>query len=297
MTIQSTLSGETDLAVGNVIGSNILNILIVLGLCAIVAPLTVDRSIVRREMPFLISISLLSYVFSRDGLMTRIEGVVLLGFALVYTGMAIVATRKQRKDRQVASKTDKGALWLNIGLCIGGLAFLMLGARWITSGAIAFASYLGVGEMVIGLTIVALGTSLPEVAASLFATYRGERDMAVGNVVGSCIFNLVIVLACAATISSTPIVVAQSSINLDIPVMVAVTVLCLPIFFSQYRMERWEGAIFVIFYVCYTAYLVLQATDSVWIPQYAFIMTWMVLPISFILFGISLTQRFWAKYM
>src|SRR5690606_6941911 len=154
--------------------------------------------------------------------------------------------------------------WANIARILLGLRFLGLGARWLVDSAVVFARLLGVSELVIGLTIVAAGTSLPEVATSVAATVRGERDIAVGNVVGSNIFNLLLVLGATALVAAGGIPVQPAALTFDLPVMTAVAIACLPIFVTGYTIARWEGAIFLGYYIAYTTFLVLDSTGHAW---------------------------------
>jgi cation:H+ antiporter len=157
---------------------------------------------------------------------------------------------------------------------------LVLGARWLVNAAVATATALGVSELVIGLTIVAGGTSLPEVATSVLASIRGERDIAVGNVVGSNLFNLLAVLGLGSLIAPQGIAVAPGALTFDMPVMIAVAVGTLPVFFTGYVIARWEGAVFLAYYLAYTAYLVLDATEHAALPAFGAAMAWFALPLT-----------------
>ena len=144
---------------------------------------------------------------------------------------------------------------MQIALVLGGLVLLVIGAGWLVDSAIEFAESLGVSELVIGLTIVAAGTSMPEVATSVLATIRGQRDIAVGNVIGSNIFNILAVVGLSAIVAPDPLVISSAVQNFDFWVMLAVAAACLPIFFTGSTIARWEGAVFLLYYVAYTAYL------------------------------------------
>jgi len=167
-----------------------------------------------------------------------------------------------------------------VGLVVGGLVFLVLGAEWFVEGAIEAARRLGLSELVIGLTIVAGGTSLPEFATSVLASVRGQRDIAIGNVVGSNIFNLLGVLGFSATVSPTGIAVSGSSLWFDFPVMIAAAVACLPIFYTGHRIARWEGALFLGYYGAYVAYLVLSTTEHAALSAFSTAMAAFVLPLT-----------------
>jgi cation:H+ antiporter len=157
---------------------------------------------------------------------------------------------------------------------------LVSGAQWLVEGAVAIARLLGVSELIIGLTIVAVGTSLPELATSVVAAIRRERDIAVGNAIGSNIFNILSVLGLTALVAPNGVAVSPAALNFDLPVMIAVAVACLPVFFNSYRIERWEGVMFLGYYVAYTAYLALAATEHEALPLFSSVMLWFVIPLT-----------------
>ncbi|HEU5100025.1 MAG TPA: sodium:calcium antiporter, partial [Roseiflexaceae bacterium] len=167
-----------------------------------------------------------------------------------------------------------------IGLVVFGLALLTLGARWLVDGAVAFATLIGVSELIIGLTIVAVGTSLPEIAASVVASLRGERDIAIGNVVGSCIFNILSVMGITSLLAPAGISVPPAVLSFDLPIMLAVAIASLPIAFHGAAILRWEGGLFVGYYLAYTLYLVLNATQHEALPVFSGIMWVFVLPLT-----------------
>jgi cation:H+ antiporter len=170
-------------------------------------------------------------------------------------------------------------LLLDLALVAAGLVALVLGARAFVAGAIVLARGLGVDEVVIGLTVIAAGTSLPEVATSLIATFRGERDIAIGNVIGSNVFNLLSILGLAALVTPGGLTVAPSLLRFDLVVMLAVAVVCLPLFFTGWRIDRWEGGLFLAAYVAYTTYLVLDAAGHAALPAYSLVMGAFVIPL------------------
>lgn len=271
--LQSSFKGQPDLALGNVIGSNIYNILLILGVSAVIVPLTVSQQLVRFEVPLLIVLSAAVLLFGLDGNIGRIDGAILASALVFYTSWAIVKSRReQRQIRQEYAdefKVDEESFtawqgFANAALLIVGLVFLIYGAQWFVDSAITIAKSLGVSELIIGLTIVATGTSLPEIATSIVAAVRGERDIAVGNAIGSNLFNIMGVLGITSLVSGTGVTVPRSALQLDLPVMIAVAVACLPIFFSGHRIARWEGAVFLLYYVAYTASIIIAET----VPQY-----------------------------
>ncbi|MFW6199686.1 MAG: calcium/sodium antiporter [Gemmatimonadota bacterium] len=395
VTVGSALTGRGDIGVGNVLGSNILNIFFILGLSAAVRPLVVSYELVRREVPILIGVTLAVWLLAANGVLGRVEGIVLVLGSLAYTTFLIREGRKTRSGRKspeakaaeakaaaestgttgatgVTGTTDakgapetkeaKGAretkeangvtgtngapsgdvegageehadeepppqglpdgatpkggltvgatpkggltvgatsgesgeirpVW-NVFLVVAGLVLLLAGARWLVESAVAIATTLGVSEVIIGLTVVALGTSLPEVATSVLATLRGERDIAVGNVVGSNVFNLTLILGAGSAAASGGLTVPPAVLAFDMPIMVAATLACLPVFFTGYRIARWEGFLFLGYYVAYTLYLVLAASSHDALDEFSAVMAYFVVPLT-VLTLVVLTGRAW----
>ncbi len=293
VSVVSSLKGQPDLALGNVVGSNIFNVLFILGVAALIVPLVVSRQLVRLDVPIMIGASFLLVALGFDGGLSRVDGTLLFGGAVAYTWFLIRQSRKESRDQRVAKGEDEFATefgtkpgrgrfaWLvDVGFLAGGLGALVLGSRWLVDAAVTFAKAFGVSELVIGLTIVAAGTSLPEVATSIVASIRGERDIAVGNVVGSNIFNILCVLGLASLVSPTGVAISPAALSFDIPVMIAVALACLPIFFTDHLIARWEGGLFLAYYVAYTAYLVLAATKHDALAGYSNVMVVAVLPLT-----------------
>ncbi|SFF51352.1 cation:H+ antiporter, partial [Nannocystis exedens] len=260
VSVSAALSpGGADVALGNVVGSNIFNVLFILGVSALIAPLLVQRQLVRFDVPLMLVASAACWLMALDGVIGRVDGILLFAALLVYTVMLLRIARRDGEggDEEVplarpGSLTAK--LPVQLVMLVAGLAMLVLGSRWLVDGAVAFARLLGVSELVIGLTIVAAGTSLPEVATSVLAAIRGQRDIAVGNVVGSNIFNVLCVLGISAAVAPSGVAVAPAALSFDIPVMTAVAVSCLPLFITGGGLARWEGALFLFYYCAYTAY-------------------------------------------
>ncbi|NKQ12513.1 calcium/sodium antiporter [Pseudomonas sp. SST3] len=289
VSIQASMNGNGDIAVGNVIGSNIANILLILGLSALVAPLLVSRQLVRLDVPVMIGAGLLTVALAWNGNVSRLDGCILLALLLLYTLFLVIASQRDKQRMQRDEFTfeygpedqTKPFDWaLQLLLILLGLGLLVLGSNLLIEGAVALARALGLSELVIGLTVIAVGTSMPELATSLLAVYRGERDIAVGNVVGSCIFNLLLVLGAGALISSDGLSISPNALAFDLPVMLAVFAACLPIFFSGYRINRWEGTMFLGYYFAYTLYLVMFSTGLPAINLLRHAMTWYVLPLT-----------------
>lgn len=283
ISIGATLDGQPDIALGNVIGSNIANVLLILGLSALIAPLVVARQLVWLDVPIMVGVSVLVLVLALDGQLDR-----WLGFALLLGGVAYTALQVYLGRRESAAVTTlvpapagpPSPTWRNALLVLAGLLLLVLGARWLVSSAVTIAEAFGISQLVIGLTVVAIGTSLPELATSLMAALRGEREMAVGNIIGSNIFNLLLVLGATVALSPGGIAISAAAVNFDLPVMTAVAVACLPIFFTGHCIARWEGALFLGYYIAYTAFLLLNASGHDALPAYSRIMMLFVVPLT-----------------
>jgi cation:H+ antiporter len=273
-------TGQPNIALGNVIGSNIFNVLFIVGLSALITPLVVARQLVQKEVPFMIGVSLLLYAFAAGGVIAFWESLLLFAGSLLYTVYLIRQSRKEQREEEAKPADTFGSLPGQILMALAGLGMLALGSRWLVGGATMLARTLGLSELVIGLTIIAAGTSLPEVATSIIAAIRGQRDIAVGNVVGSNIFNILFVLGFAGVVSPGGIPVPTAVLGFDLPVMLAVAVACLPIFFTGHLIARWEGALFLAYYIAYTAYLILQASQHDALPLYSAIMAEFVLPLT-----------------
>jgi len=296
VSVKAALAGQADIALGNVVGSNIFNVLFILGGAALITPLLVQAQLVRLDVPLMIGVSGVLYLMAGDGRLSRTEGALLVAGALAYTGYAAAQSRKESAAVQEEYGQEYGDRrkppWLDLVFIAGGLGLLVLGARWLVEGAVTFAQSLGVSELVIGLTIVAAGTSLPEVAASFVAAARGERDIAVGNVIGSNLFNILWVLGLATAISPTGVAVSEPALRFDIPVMLAVAAACLPIFLTGHLIARWEGALFLAYYAAYTLYLVLSAQAHDLLPYYSAVMLGFVLPLTAVTLALTLYRHF-----
>ncbi|ASC73438.1 Putative antiporter CaxA [Halomicronema hongdechloris C2206] len=290
VSIQAALANQGDIALGNVLGSNIFNVLMILGLSAVAMPLTVAQQLIRLDVPILIGVSGLLLLFALDGTLHASDGVILLGGSIVYTLFLVVQSRGEQ-DCQVQAeyaeaygrgKPSLRAWVINPLLVVIGGSFLVVGSRLLVRGAVAIAQGLGLSELVIGLTIIAAGTSLPELATSVVASLRGERDIAVGNVIGSNIFNILSVLGAAAVFSWDGIPVAASALRFDLPIVVVVAVACLPIFATGNVISRWEGLLFLGYYVAYSAYLIFRAADYEHIALFSRVMLLFVIPLTLI---------------
>jgi cation:H+ antiporter len=284
ITIQSSLAGQGDLAIGNVVGSNITNVLLILGLAAVITPLTVAQKLIRLDVPLMIGVSFLMLLLGLDMRYGLLDGALLVLGIIAYTVFAIVQSRRESKqieseyaEEYAQPRRPTSARRLrDLVLIAVGLILLTIGSRWMVDGAVSFARSAGISELVIGLTVV--------------ASMRGERDIAVGNVVGSSIFNILSVLGVGALVAPGGIAVSATALAFDIPVMIAVAIACLPIFLNGHTIYRWEGALFLCSYAAYTTYLVLTATRSEALPVFRLAMLAFVLPLIVITLLVGLAR-------
>ena len=299
VSVQSGLAGQSGIAVGNIVGSNIFNVLMELGVSALITPLVVSQQLVRVDVPLMIGASILLWIVALDGRIGFFDGLLLTSGIMAYTVFAIWQSRKESavvlaeyaQELGKGESTWMGRLPVQITLIIGVLALLVLGAYWLVDSAVAIARTLGVSEVIIGLTIVAAGTSLPELATSVVAAIRGERDIAVGNVIGSCLFNLLAIAGIAALVTPGGLEVATSLLHFDIPVMVVVALACLPIFAAGHLVARWEGALFLGYYLVYVLYLILAATQHAALPLFSTAMLGFALPLTVITLIVLLVRH------
>ncbi len=277
---------QAGLAIGNVVGSNIFNVLAVLGVSAFVGGgLVVAQKIVRTDVPLMILASLGLLALAADGSLGRVDGLLLLAAIVGYTTWTVRTARSD--SAAIAEEYDEAfgspprrPLVADVGLIVGGIALLVLGSEWMVGSASDIAADFGISDLVIGLTIVAAGTSAPELATSVVAAIRGERDIAVGNVVGSNLFNILAVLGVSSLVAPGGLPVSDAALRSDLPIMVAVAIACLPVFFNGYAVKRWEGAVFALYYLAYVAFLILDQTGSPFRDDYTVAMLGFVLPLT-----------------
>lgn len=298
VSIKAAISDHPDLIVGNCVGSNICNILFILGACALIKPLVVTRQIIWIEVPIMIGAHLLFLALSFQGVITRGSALLLFISCIGYILFAVLRSRNQEEpsDAQLLPFPDRRnhrALHVakESGYFTLGLLFCLLGAGWLTDSAVAIARQLGVSELLIGLTIVAFGTSLPEVVTSIMAALRDQGEIGIGNIIGSCIFNILGIIGVAGAIAPEGIVVTRSALVFDLPVAIACTVSCLPIFFTGHRISRWEGAIFLSYYLAYIVYLILAAKQHHSLFMLTTAMLWFVIPLTVITFLIVMYRE------
>ncbi|SRR5690606_1814873 len=258
----ASFRGQTDVAVGNVIGSNILNVALILGIAALIHPLRVEARLVAREVPIMILTSLAVAALALGGMVGRLEGVGLVAALITYVIYLIRSSRRESAAVQAEFEEFEVERALEpygesrlrgVFLVVVGLASLMGGGQLLVGAATHFARALGVSELTIGLTIVAIGTSLPELATSVVSAIRREADIALGNIVGSNIFNLLGILGVAAVIR--PLTFSRDVLLIDMPIMLAFSIALLPLAWTRMRLDRWEGALLVTGYVAFTMLL------------------------------------------
>ena len=301
VSVGAVLDGKTDIAIGNVVGSNIFNVLFILGVSALITPLVVNIQLIRQEVPIMVGASLLLLALTLDGLLGLLDSVMLFGLLLAYT---VFLVRQSRAETQAArdeyaaeSKPAAPGAWdaklpVQLALIVVGLGLLVLGSEWLVSAAIVFAKALGVSDLVIGLTIVAAGTSMPEVATSITAAIKGERDIAVGNVVGSNTFNILGCLGVSGLVAGPAgLVMAPALLNFDIWVMIAVALACLPVFLSGREIARWEGGAFLLYYAAYVAYLILATQQHEALGSFSGVMLSFVIPITVVTLVVMALRR------
>jgi len=287
VSVGAVFNGNTDIAIGNVVGSNILNVLVVLGVSALIAPVVVHSQLIRQEIPIMIGASVLLVVLLVDGRLGQLDGLLLVTLLAAYMVFLVRQSRAETaatRDEYAAALERPvgwdGRLPVQILLILGGLALLVLGSNWLVDSAVAFARALGVSDLVIGLTVIAVGTSTPEIAASIMAAVRGERDIAVGNAIGSNTFNILGCLGIAGVVSGEGLTVAPAMLNFDLWVMVAVAFASLPVFIVGREIGRAKGALFLAYYAAYVAYLILAARAHDALDEYSAIMIGYVLPLT-----------------
>jgi cation:H+ antiporter len=261
---QSALAGSPGLAIGNVVGSNIFNIGLIVGISALVRPLRVQGSAIRLEWPIMMLTAFQLYLLSRDGLLDRVEGMFLASALVAFVGYAVYIGRRdaalseQHEAADVATasfgREGNAALLFNLGAIALGIALLAGGSTVLVRGAVGLASSLGVSETVIGLTIVAAGTSAPELFTSLIAARRGQDDIAIGNVIGSNIFNILGIAGITAVI--TPLEISTEILARDLWWMLGFSLLLFPLMKTGMKVVRWEGAVLLSLFIAYMAVLV-----------------------------------------
>lgn len=293
ISLKAAAGGNADLVLGNIIGSNIANILLILGITSLVTTLKITKRVVRIDVPIVIAVSFLLFYLAMDGVLTKIDGAVLItGFLLysIFTYYQIQKSRIVEDGDQIfeyelsVDDLDKG-IWFylkNGGFLAIGLALIVMGSNWMVDSAVTIATLLGISELVIGLTIVSIGTSLPEVATSMSAARKGNADIAVANVLGSNLYNVLLTLGLTLIIAPNFLQVSEAAILLDLPFMLIVSMICIPIFVAGYNITRIDGAIFLLYYFSYLTYLVLDSIGSPIKTYLETIKLWFIIPATII---------------
>lgn len=296
VSLDAAYGGRPGLAIGNVIGSNIANILLILGLSAAMTPVKLQRRIVWMDVPVMVGVSLAVYLLALDQRLSALDGLIMLLLFSGFMVFQIVEARKRKKlfDADRPADRKRKPIGMQLLILLAGLGLLIAGAHWLVDSSIEIARFWGLSELVIGLSIIAIGTSLPELATSLVAAWKNETDISAGNVIGSNIFNLLLILGLAAVLSRDGLPVSQAALALDLPFMIAVSIACLPIFFTGHEISRWEGYLFLGYYAAYLLYLFLDTTQHALLPIFNTVMALFVAPLTVVTLLI-LVYRNWNK--
>ena len=252
VSINAGLAGNSDISLGNIIGSNIFNLLVVIGACAVIFPAKSNEDILKRDLWWNIGVSVLLFVLILDGSISRMEGIILLAVFIFYLGLMVRSAMKNRMDE---TPMDVMPLWKSLLFVAGGLAAVVFGGDMVVDNASLIAKAWGMSDTLVGLTIVAIGTSLPELVTSITASKKGDSGIALGNAVGSCLFNILFILGMASSI--TP-VNAVPELIIDTAILIVVTILILIVAKTGKRTNRVEGIICVTVYIIYTAYIIMR---------------------------------------
>lgn len=267
--IEAVLHGNGGLAVGNIAGTNSVNILLILGLSAAMRPLPLRLETIRFELPAIVGASIAKLLLAADGLLSRRDGafLVLLG-ALFTFGIVRSARRESAAAREeyateyAVARNDWQGILIETGKLLAGIVVVVVGAKWLVAGAVDLARLWHVSDAFIGLTIVAIGTSAPEFVTTIVSTLRNERDIAIGNLIGSSAYNILVILGITCLVPAGGVAVSEALIWVDIPVMVAVALVCVPVFLTGHRVSRTEGAGLVAAYLVYLAFLLSTRTAT-----------------------------------
>ena len=252
VSINAGLAGNSDISLGNIVGSNIFNLLVVIGACAVIFPAKSNEDILKRDLWWNIGVSVLLFVLILDGSISRMEGIILLAVFIFYLGLMV---RSAMKNRMEETPMDVMPLWKSLLFVAGGLAAVVFGGDMVVDNASLIAKAWGMSDTLVGLTIVAIGTSLPELVTSITASKKGDSGIALGNAVGSCLFNILFILGMASSI--TPIN-AVPELIIDTAILIVVTILILIVAKTDKKTNRAEGIICVAAYIIYTAYIIMR---------------------------------------
>ncbi len=265
--ITAASQGSGSLAVGNIAGTNVFNILFILGLSALLKPLSLQLRVVRLDLPVMIGAAAMMAALAWDGRLDRMDGAILFGAALLYTTALLrVARRESRAVRRefrelygspgMIARSPAAVRARAAGALAVGMGLTVIGANWLVDGAVAVARSFGVSEAVIGLTVVAIGTSAPELVTTVLSTLKGDRDVAIGNLLGSSIYNILVILGLTCMASTRTLEVERPLLLFDIPLMLGVALLCVPVFITGKAISRAEGGLFLAIYFAYFTLLI-----------------------------------------
>lgn len=285
--IKSSIDGNSSMVMGNVVGSNIFNVLFILGLAALISPLVVTQQLVKFDTPLMIVLSVAAFVLAIDQKISQLEGIMLVTALIIYILFLLKQSKKMQEENNDVNPEVKFHWFKNITLTLAGLGLLVLGSELFIDNLVKVARSLKISEEIISLTLVAAGTSLPELVTSIMAVTKGQVDIAVGNVVGSNIFNLLGVLGLSSAVNTNGCDITDAMISFDIPLMVAVSIACLPIFFTGNRINRLEGALFMSVYIAYTAYLILLSSHHDSLKYFTTTLLYFFLPL--VVLGVSIS--------
>jgi cation:H+ antiporter len=265
--VVSASEGSGALAVGNIAGANVINLMFVLGLSALILPLAIEMRTQRFELPVMAGVAILLWVLAANGVLSRVDGIVLVTGAIVYTGAVVWAARRETRDAAVefdqtypAATTGGGRPVVHMAMMLGGIAIIVVGAQWLVDAAVGLARAFNVSDALIGITVVAIGTTAPELVTTVVSTLRGDRDIAVGNLFGSSIYNVLLILGVTCLVPAHGLQLTPELVRVDIPVMVAATLVCIPIFVTGRRVGRFEGGAMVFAYLAFVVFLLATQT-------------------------------------
>lgn len=269
--IDASLKGTGALAVGNIAGTNTVNILLILGLSALMKPLSLQRHTLKLDLPAMLVAAIALFVLALDGVLNLTDGIILIALGAGYSMLLLRAALRERAAAKAeteqapdpggdATKSLLSGPLRDAAFLIGGIAIVVMGADWLVTGGISVAEIWGVSDAFIGLTIVAIGTSAPELVTTVVSTLRGKREIAIGNLMGSSTYNIAFILGITCLVPADGVPVPDEVFLIDIPVMIAAVLACLPVFLIGRYVSRWEGGVFVAAYAVYLAYLLIART-------------------------------------
>lgn len=256
----AAVTGQDAIALGNIVGSNICNIALILGASAVVLPLVVNPAMLRKEYPIMVVVMIVFYAQAMDGVISQWDGLMLVAGLVAFLAYVVLDARRQSREAALEGLSEvhptdvADPVWRKVLLIAAGILLLAVGARLMIFSAVNIAQFMGISEIVIGLTIVAIGTSLPELATSMVGAFKRETDLSIGNALGSNLLNVLFVVGFVSLIR--PLQVPQTSINTHFPIMIGFAVLLLPLAWTQYRITRMEGGVLVAGFLGYMVYVV-----------------------------------------